>query len=121
MATVRHIFLIVARSSVSRIHVRQQRRDGPRPKAEGSCVVAVGRVVIVGAGPAGAALAYLLARRGVEVALLERHRDFERTFRGDGLQPSGVDAFDQMGLGDRWVCRCGLLAVRVVAPYTDSP
>jgi 2-polyprenyl-6-methoxyphenol hydroxylase-like FAD-dependent oxidoreductase len=57
--------------------------------------------VIVGAGPAGAALAYLLARRGVEVALLERHSDFGRTFRGDGLQPSGIDAFDQMGLGDQ--------------------
>jgi 2-polyprenyl-6-methoxyphenol hydroxylase-like FAD-dependent oxidoreductase len=63
--------------------------------------VAAGRVVIVGAGPAGAALAYLLARRGVEVALLERHSDFARIFRGDGLQPSGMDAFDQMGLGDR--------------------
>jgi 2-polyprenyl-6-methoxyphenol hydroxylase-like FAD-dependent oxidoreductase len=37
----------------------------------------------------------------VEVALLERHPDFARTFRGDGLQPSGIDAFDQMGLGDR--------------------
>ena len=63
--------------------------------------MAVGRVVIVGAGPAGATLAYLLARRGVEVALLERHHDFLRTFRGDGLQPSGIDAFDQMELGDR--------------------
>src|SRR5688572_7743404 len=61
----------------------------------------VGRVVIVGAGPAGAAFAYLLARRGVEVALLERHSTFERTFRGDGLQLSGIDAFDQMGLGER--------------------
>ncbi len=60
-----------------------------------------GRVVIVGAGPAGAALAYLLARRGVHVTLLERHADFERTFRGDGLQPSGVDAFEQMGFGER--------------------
>jgi 2-polyprenyl-6-methoxyphenol hydroxylase-like FAD-dependent oxidoreductase len=64
-------------------------------------VMAVGRVLIVGAGPAGAALAYLLARRGIEVTLLERHPDFERTFRGDGLQPSGIDAFQQMGLGDR--------------------
>jgi 2-polyprenyl-6-methoxyphenol hydroxylase-like FAD-dependent oxidoreductase len=63
--------------------------------------VAVGRVIIVGAGPAGAALAYLLARRGVEVALLERHASFDRTFRGDGLQPSGIDAFDQMGFRDR--------------------
>jgi 2-polyprenyl-6-methoxyphenol hydroxylase-like FAD-dependent oxidoreductase len=81
--------------------VREQRRDGYHPNVQGSCIVAVGRVVIVGAGPAGAALAYLLVRRGVKVALLERHPDFERTFRGDGLQPSGMDAFDQMGLGDR--------------------
>src|SRR5215510_4860071 len=71
------------------------------PRLKGGCFVSVGRVVIVGAGPAGASLAYLLARRGVEVTLLERHSDFSRTFRGDGLQPSGLDAFDQMGLGDR--------------------
>ena len=45
--------------------------------------MAVGHVVIVGAGPAGAAFAYLLARRGVEVTLLERHADFEHTFRGE--------------------------------------
>ena len=63
--------------------------------------MAVARVIIVGAGPAGAALAFLLARRGVAVTLMERHPDFERTFRGDGLQPSGIDAFAQMGLGDR--------------------
>ena len=55
-------------------------------------------VVIVGAGPAGAALALLLARRGVEVTLLERHTDFAREFRGEGLMPSGIDAFVQMGL-----------------------
>jgi 2-polyprenyl-6-methoxyphenol hydroxylase-like FAD-dependent oxidoreductase len=56
-------------------------------------------VVIVGAGPAGAALSYLLARRGIAVTLLERHHDFAREFRGEGLMPSGVDAFVQMGLG----------------------
>jgi 2-polyprenyl-6-methoxyphenol hydroxylase-like FAD-dependent oxidoreductase len=56
-------------------------------------------VVIAGAGPAGAALAYLLARRGVAVTLVERHTDFAREFRGEGLMPSGVDAFVQMGLG----------------------
>ncbi len=55
-------------------------------------------VAIVGAGPGGAALAFLLARRGVEVTLLERHTDFAREFRGEGLMPSGVDAFVQMGL-----------------------
>ena len=59
------------------------------------------RVIIVGAGPAGAALACLLARRGVAVTLLEKHLDFARAFRGEGLQPSGVDALAQMGFGEK--------------------
>jgi 2-polyprenyl-6-methoxyphenol hydroxylase-like FAD-dependent oxidoreductase len=33
------------------------------------------------------------------VTLLERQTDFAREFRGEALQPSGVDAFAQMGLG----------------------
>ena len=45
-----------------------------------------GRVVVVGAGPAGMALACLLARRGVGVTVLEAHQDFARAFRGEGLQ-----------------------------------
>ena len=61
-----------------------------------------GRVVIVGAGPAGMALAYLLARRGVGVTVLEAHLDFARSFRGEGLQRSGIDAFRQMGLGEQF-------------------
>jgi 2-polyprenyl-6-methoxyphenol hydroxylase-like FAD-dependent oxidoreductase len=56
-------------------------------------------VAIVGAGPAGAALALLLARRGIDVVLAERQTDFEREFRGEGLLPGGVDALQQMGLG----------------------
>jgi 2-polyprenyl-6-methoxyphenol hydroxylase-like FAD-dependent oxidoreductase len=58
------------------------------------------QVLIVGAGPAGMALAYLLARRGVGVTVLEAHHDFARAFRGEGLQRSGIDAFRQMGLGE---------------------
>jgi 2-polyprenyl-6-methoxyphenol hydroxylase-like FAD-dependent oxidoreductase len=58
-------------------------------------------VLIVGAGPAGAALAYLLARRGVAVTLLEKHLDFARAFRGEGSQLSGVDALVQMGFGEK--------------------
>ncbi len=57
------------------------------------------KVVVVGAGPAGAATALLLARGGVETTLLEREICFERTFRGEGLMPSGADALLQMGLG----------------------
>ncbi len=54
---------------------------------------------IVGAGPAGAALGYLLARAGGQVTLLERQTDFAREFRGEVLMPSGLDAIAQMGLG----------------------
>jgi 2-polyprenyl-6-methoxyphenol hydroxylase-like FAD-dependent oxidoreductase len=56
-------------------------------------------VAIAGAGPAGAALAFLLARRGIRVTLVERQSDFAREFRGEGLMPGGVDALRQMGLG----------------------
>ena len=56
--------------------------------------------LIVGAGPAGATLAYLLAHRGVDVTLLERQLDFSREFRGEILMPSGVMAIEEMGLND---------------------
>ncbi|MGI9326434.1 MAG: FAD-dependent oxidoreductase [Pseudomonadales bacterium] len=57
-------------------------------------------VAVVGAGPAGATLAYLLAQQGIDVYLLERRSDFAREFRGEVLMPSGVDALEQMGLLD---------------------
>lgn len=56
------------------------------------------KVAIVGAGPAGATLAVLLAQRGIQVMLLERRRDFPREFGGEGLMPSGQEALEQMGL-----------------------
>jgi len=58
--------------------------------------------LIVGAGPAGATLAYVLASRGIGVRLVERQRDFSREFRGEGFQPSGLDALRQMGLGEQF-------------------
>jgi 2-polyprenyl-6-methoxyphenol hydroxylase-like FAD-dependent oxidoreductase len=59
----------------------------------------VAQVVIVGAGPAGASLAHLLAHRGIDVCLLERRLNFDREFRGEVLMPSGIEALEQMGLG----------------------
>jgi len=55
-------------------------------------------IVIVGAGPAGAATALLLAQQGHKVALMEKETAFERVFRGEGLMPAGLDALYQMGL-----------------------
>ena len=42
---------------------------------------------IAGGGPAGVMLGFLLARAGVEVVVLEKHRDFLRDFRGDTIHP----------------------------------
>ena len=54
--------------------------------------------IIVGAGPAGALLAYVMASRGVPVTLIERHSDFAREFRGEGLTPGGQLMFRETGL-----------------------
>lgn len=55
---------------------------------------------VVGGGPAGAVLSYLLARRGIPVTLLEAHLDFDRDFRGDTLHPSIMEVMDELGLAD---------------------
>jgi 2-polyprenyl-6-methoxyphenol hydroxylase-like FAD-dependent oxidoreductase len=53
---------------------------------------------IVGGGPAGMMLGYLLARAGVAVVVLEKHADFLRDFRGDTLHPSTLDVMHELGL-----------------------
>lgn len=57
-------------------------------------------VVVVGCGPGGAVLAYLLARSGVNVVLVERAATFEREYRGFGWNPGVVRLFDEMDLLD---------------------
>ena len=59
------------------------------------------RCVIAGAGPGGAMLALLLARRGVPVTLLEMHKDFDREFRGDTVHPSTLEILDQLALAEK--------------------
>ncbi len=56
------------------------------------------QIVIVGAGPTGAALALLLVKRNIKVTLIEAAKSFNRIFRGEGLMPSGLDAIAQMEL-----------------------
>ena len=56
--------------------------------------------VIAGGGPAGAMLGLLLARRGVDVLVLEKHADFLRDFRGDTIHPSTMEIMDELGLAD---------------------
>jgi 2-polyprenyl-6-methoxyphenol hydroxylase-like FAD-dependent oxidoreductase len=55
---------------------------------------------VVGGGPAGMMLGFLLARAGISVAVLEKHADFLRDFRGDTIHPSTLRLMDELGLLD---------------------
>ena len=58
---------------------------------------------VVGGGPAGMMLGFLLARAGVEVAVLEKHQDFLRDFRGDTVHPSTLEIMYELGLLDEFL------------------
>jgi 2-polyprenyl-6-methoxyphenol hydroxylase-like FAD-dependent oxidoreductase len=58
---------------------------------------------IVGGGPAGMMLGFLLARAGVPVIVLEKHPDFLRDFRGDTVHPSTLEMMYELGLLDEFL------------------
>src|SRR5579862_4376879 len=86
---------------------------------------------IVGGGPAGMVLGWLLARAGVDVIVLERHADFFRDFRGDTIHPSTLELMYELGVLDEFLelphtakDRLGfvLLGERVDGPnFTELP
>jgi 2-polyprenyl-6-methoxyphenol hydroxylase-like FAD-dependent oxidoreductase len=53
---------------------------------------------IVGGGPAGVMLGYLLARAGIAVTVIEKQKDFFRDFRGDTVHPSTLEVLRELGL-----------------------
>src|SRR3984893_18504431 len=63
------------------------------------------RCCIVGGGPAGMMLGFLLARAGVDALVLEKHADFLRDFRGDTIHPSTLQAMHELGLLDEFLKR----------------
>jgi len=57
---------------------------------------------VVGGGPAGMMLGLLLAKAGIDVTILEKHRDFLRDFRGDTVHPSTLELIDELGLTEKF-------------------
>jgi 2-polyprenyl-6-methoxyphenol hydroxylase-like FAD-dependent oxidoreductase len=57
-------------------------------------------VCIAGAGPAGMILGLLLAKQGLNVLVLEHHKDFSREYRGEVLMPRFTQMMRQIGLFD---------------------
>jgi 2-polyprenyl-6-methoxyphenol hydroxylase-like FAD-dependent oxidoreductase len=61
------------------------------------------RCCIAGGGPAGMMLGFLLARAGIDVVVLEKHKDFFRDFRGDTIHPSTLELMHELGLLDEFL------------------
>jgi 2-polyprenyl-6-methoxyphenol hydroxylase-like FAD-dependent oxidoreductase len=58
------------------------------------------QVLIAGAGPTGLTLAIELARRGVDVRIVDKAEGFAPGSRGDGLQPRTLEVFEDLGVLD---------------------
>lgn len=61
------------------------------------------RCCVAGGGPAGIMLGYLLARKGIDVIVLEKWPDFFRDFRGDTIHPSTMELLAELGLLDEFL------------------
>lgn len=75
---------------------------------------------VVGGGPAGMMLAFLLARAGVDTVLLEKHADFLRDFRGDTVHPSTLELLYELGLLEGFLRRPHQELGRVAAQIGET-
>ena len=66
-------------------------------------------IVTVGGGLGGAALAKVMAERGVRVLVVERETQFKDRVRGEALAPWGVADAKELGIYDPLADGCGLM------------
>ncbi|HEY1773856.1 MAG TPA: FAD-dependent oxidoreductase [Gammaproteobacteria bacterium] len=78
------------------------------------------RCCIVGGGPAGIVLGLLLARAGVPVTVLEKHKDFLRDFRGDTVHPSTLELLRDLGLLEKFLALPHRQEETLVGQFADG-
>lgn len=76
-------------------------------------------VCIVGAGPGGALLGYLLAKKGISTIVLERHTGIDKEFRGEHLNKDGERVLQNYDLYDQ-VEAAGLLLMERVEYWQNG-
>lgn len=75
-------------------------------------------VCIVGAGPGGALLGYLLAKQNISTIVLERHGEMSKEFRGEHLNAEGEQVLRTHSLFDK-VEEAGILLMQRIE-YWDN-
>lgn len=76
-------------------------------------------VCIVGAGPGGALLGYLLAKNNITVLLMERTNEIAKAFRGEHINEEGEAILKKHGLYDK-VASLGLLKMEQLEYWLDG-
>lgn len=76
-------------------------------------------VCIIGAGPAGALLAYLLASHQISTILVERHASINKEFRGEHLNETGEEILRKYGLFED-LEKIGLLRMNAVEYWDEG-
>lgn len=76
-------------------------------------------VAIVGGGVAGSSLAAVLARLGIDVAVLEHDETYVDRVRGEYIAPWGVSELDELGLLDT-ILNGGGAYVRRIISYDEN-
>jgi 2-polyprenyl-6-methoxyphenol hydroxylase-like FAD-dependent oxidoreductase len=76
---------------------------------------------VVGGGPAGMMLGVLLARVGVDVLVIEKHKDFLRDFRGDTVHPSTLQMMDELGWLDEFLQLPHQKVFKLTGQFGDTP
>ncbi|MFI5697070.1 FAD-dependent monooxygenase [Kribbella sp. NPDC051586] len=75
-------------------------------------------VLIAGAGPTGLTLGIELARRGIEVRVIDKATEFFNGSRGDGLQPRTLEVFEDLGVLDQVLAQS--IAIPLMKIYLDG-
>src|SRR3990170_585540 len=78
------------------------------------------RVAVVGAGPAGCAAAYTLARESIDVTIFERGQPGKDKACGDALVPSAAELISHFGIGQERLRKLGGCGFNRASVYADD-